>query len=476
MQVPFVGGSYTERTSNLNAQRCVNLFPVVDQNDAKNVIALYGTPGLKLFGTVKSGVAGIPVRCVYEFGTVFYVVLGNEVYSVDSGGGSTLLGTLTTSAGNVFMSDNGTQVIIVDGTATGYLITAGVMAAITDADFPAASSVTFQDGYFIVTETGTGKIWISTLYDGDSWDPLDFATAEANPDDALCVISNAHDLWVFGSKTAEVYYNSGNADFPFERISGAILEVGLTVAASAVKINGQIYWLTDDGRVRRTVGYQGQIVSTPHIEYQFSTYSVISDARAFSYTVAGHVFYVIIFPTAMKTWVFDTTTGFWHEWESYCTQIGFTPWSRHRSNCGGTFGRKQIVGDYTNGKLYELDMDTLTDESEAIRRIRAGQTINKDRNFVVWNSFEIEFESGVGLAGGASPGEDPQACLDWSDDGGHTWSNEHWTTIGKIGAYKTRAIWRRLGISRNRVPRLTISEPVKIAIIGAYAELEACRA
>lgn len=414
------------------------------------------------------------IRGVYEFGTTLVVVIGPRVYSVSLAGVATYLGIITTSTGNVFMSDNGIQAIIVDGTAAGYLITAGVLAAITDADFPAASSVTFQDGYFIITETNTGKIWISGLYDGNSWDALDFASAESNPDDALLVISNAHDLWIFGEKTAEVFYNSGNSDFPFERISGAILEIGMTVASSAVKIGGQIYWLTDDGRVRRTVGYQGQVVTTPQIEYQFSTYGTISDAKGYKYTMMGHEFYVLVFPTEKKTWVFDTTTNFWHEWESYYSKDDAVPWSRHRGNCGCSFNRKQIVGDYENGKLYELDIDTYTDDTHAIRRIRAGQTINKERVNVIHNSLEIEFEAGVGLTGGVQ-GEDPQAFLDWSDDGGHTWSNEHWTGIGKIGSYKTRAIWRRLGISRNRVYRLTISEPVKLSVIAAYADLEACR-
>lgn len=472
MQIPFVGGAYTERSSNLNAQRCVNFFPVLDSQEAKSVLALYGTPGLKEFCAIESEGADTVIRGVHEFDSILIVVIGPRVYTVNSSGAATYLGTITTSAGNVFMADNGTQCIIIDGTNKGYLTTGAALTAISDTDFPQASTVTFQDGYFIITEKDTGKIWISGLYDGNSWDALDFATAEANPDDAMRVISNAHDLWIFGKKTAEVYYNSGNADFPFERISGAIIENGMGAEASAVKINGQIYWLTDDGRVRRTVGYQGEVVSTPHIEYQLSTYSIISDAIGFKYSIGGHETYVLVFPTAKKTWAFDTTTNYWREWESYYNKDAAVPWSRHRANCGCAFGRKQIIGDYENGKLYEMDMDTYTDDGNAIRRIRVGQHISKERALVIWHSLEIEFESGIGLATGQ--GSDPKACLEWSDDGGHTWSNEHWASIGKIGEYKTRAIWRRLGISRDRLLRLTVSDPVKLVIIGAYANLEAC--
>ena len=173
MRIPFVGGSYTGRSTNNNAQRCVNLFPVIDRNDAKEVLSMYGTPGLNLFCAVEAEAADTVMRAQHVMGGVMYVVLGPRVYSVTSAGVATLLGTITTSAGYVGMDDNGTQVIIVDGTANGYLIEAGVLTAISDADFPAASSVTFQDGYFIVTETGTGKIFISTTF-GFSFQHLPF--------------------------------------------------------------------------------------------------------------------------------------------------------------------------------------------------------------------------------------------------------------------------------------------------------------
>lgn len=471
MKIPFVGGSYTGRSTNNNAQRCVNLFPSVDQKDAKEAIVMYGTPGTKVFcSTMISGC----VRGQHVMGGVMFVVVGARVYSVTEGGAASLLGEITTSSGNVFMADNGKQTIIVDGTANGHLVADRSFARISDENFPSATSVTFQDGYFIVTEAGTGDIWISGLYDGNSWAALDFTAAEASPDDALRVISNARDLWIFGAQTVEIFYNSGAADFPFQRITGAIIEVGIGAAASAVKINGALLWLSEKGQVVRNNGYQAEPVSTPHIEYQIASYSIVSDAIGYTYSMEGHSFYVLAFPTAGKTWVLDVTTNCWLEWESYSSGAG-KPWSRHRSNCCTLFGRRNVVGDYENGNLYELDMDTYTDNGEHIRRIRATQAISKDRVNVVFHSVEVEFEAGVGLDGGVQ-GEDPQACLDWSDDGGHTWGNEHWVSMGKIGEYTRRAIWRRMGRSRNRILRLTITDPVKVVILGAYAELEGLKA
>jgi hypothetical protein len=69
-----------------------------------------------------------------------------------------------------------------------------------------------------------------------------------------------------------------------------------------------------------------------------------------------------------------------------------------------------------------------------------------------------------------APGYTPQVMLRWSDDGGHTWSNEHWVSMGRIGTYGTRAIWRRLGMTqklRDRVYEVSGTDPVKIDIVGA---------
>ena len=414
------------------------------------------------------------VRGMHEFGTLLYAVIDNRVISITAAGDATWLGTISTSNGNVFLSDNGVEVIIVDGTAEGYLITDNVLSVITDSGFPEASSVTFQDGYFIVTHTDTGEIYISGLYDGNSWNILDYAVAEADPDPALIVISNARDLWIFGAKTAEVFYNSGNPDFPFERISGAIVEIGIQAAASAVKINGIIYWLSTEDRIVRTRGYQYETISTPHIDYQISTYSVTEDAKGFTYQMLGHIFYVIVFPTEGKTWVFDVTTSFWHEWQSFeDNDDDRINWSRHRANCITKFGEKYMVGDYNNGKIYELDINTFTDDLNEIQRIRTTPVVHKDMRNVIWHRLEIDFESGIGLATGQ--GSDPKVTLEWSDDGGHTWSNKHLASLGKIGEYKTRVVWRRLGKSRERVLRVIVTDPVKVVMLAAYAELEECK-
>ena len=66
-----------------------------------------------------------------------------------------------------------------------------------------------------------------------------------------------------------------------------------------------------------------------------------------------------------------------------------------------------------------------------------------------------------------SQGVDPKAMLRWSNDGGSTWSKEHWVSIGKIGKYKNRAIWRRLGWSRDKIFEVVVTDPVFATIVSA---------
>lgn len=462
IEFPFIGGAYAGRSLNLNAQVCQNLYPVADKEGGKSVLSLMGVPGSKLFCT--SGIAGA-VRGYIEWGDYLYKVVGATLYKVDSAGTPTNVGTLGTSTGIVYMAAGTTHLMIVDGT-DGYYKTAAAtsLTTITDVDFPAnPTSVTYQDGYFIVTNNGSDSIWISGPEDASSWDGLDFASAEDTPDEALLVKSHNRELWIPGEDTTEIFYNSGSADFPFSRVSGGVLKIGCGAPGSFVSMLEGAMWLDNHFRVILCKGYTPEQVSTPAIEYAFQGYATKSDAIAFAYRQEGHTFYQITFPTESRTWVYDLTTGLWH------TRVSGTGTGRHRANAFCYAFGKNLVGDWQNGNTYELDLATYTDVGGAyIVAKRACQAIHKGKQRIFHHALELDMETGVGLVTGH--GSDPQVCLEWSDDGGHTWSNEHWVTMGAIGAYTTRARWSKMGSSRQRVYRVTIDDPVKRVIIGAYLD------
>ena len=461
IEIPIIGGAYTARSLNLNAQKCVNLYPVISDKGSKPA-GLYGTPGLVEFCDPSDARV---VRGAHAFGDYLYAVIGDTFYQINTSGTATSKGTVSTATGKVWMADNGTtgnQLMVLAGTS-GYVYdqSADTFAIIADADFPSASSLTFQDGYGIITRSSTGQFWISDSYDFTSWDATYYATAEGNVDDVVCAFSDHRELWLFGTKSTEIWYNSGSGSPPFDRKIDEILERGISAAASIAAEDNTLFWLDDRKMVVKADGYRPAVISTREIDYQIAQYSDVSDAIGFTYSQEGQTFYVLTFPAGNATWVYDAATGEWHQRTSYPSPYN----NRWRANCYAYFDGKHLVGDHSNGKIYELDLDTYADDGNIIKAIRTGAAVHEKRHLLFHNTLELEFEAGVGLVSGQ--GSDPTVMLRWSDDGGHTWSNEHWKAIGKIGEYSKRARWSKLGRSRDRIYEVSITDPVKRVLISA---------
>lgn len=468
----FIGPSYTLQSVNVDAQRCVNLFPEVNAlgtGKEKEVASLVPTPGLTLLTTL----ADSPVRALWRAsnGTLF-AVAGSKAYSISSSWVATQLGSLSTSTGPVSIADNGLHVVFVDGSyGYSWTIASSTWAQITDPNFLAATQVTFQDGYFIFSQTGTGTFFLSGLY-ALTFSALDRAIPEGSPDNIVGLISSNQTVVIFGDQSTEIFYDSG-ATFPFSRIQGAVVDVGCAAAFTIQKLQDSIYWVggdsTGSGIVYKSEGYKPVRISTPAIEAVIRTLTTtqLAASTAWTYQQGGHLFYCLNLSTTNSTWVYDASTGMWHE------RAYLNLWSleRHRAECHAVAYGKNVVGDYESGKLYALDPEVYTDAGTPIIRTRAAPHITSGLKQVRHSSFQLDLEVGVGITG-TGQGSDPKAVLRWSDDGGHTWSNEQHVSIGAIGNYKTRAIWRRLGQSRDRIYEVTISDPVKVVLIGAELELE----
>lgn len=468
----FIGPSYTLSSVNADCQRCINLYPEINEVGTEKegeVASLMGAPGLRPLATLGTG----PIRGEWTASTgTLFVVSGSTLYKVDSTWNAVSLGTLQTSSGAVSMSDNGIQLVIVDG-PNGYYVTLATMAfvKITDPNFLGADLVTFQDGYFIFNKRDSQQFYISGL-NAITFDALDIGTAEGLPDKLVGQFSDQRNLYLFGTTSTEVFYDSG-ATFPFERIQGAFIPVGCMAAFSIARLQQAVYFLGQDengrGIVYRIQGYQATRVSTHALEKIISSFSAssLSFARAWTYVQGGHGFYCLNFPGAETTWVFDPVTNLWHE-RAYLNQGSLT---RHRAECHAFAYGTNVAGDYQSGNLYALDPLFDSDNGAPIPRIRSAPHLTKGLARVAHSQFQLDMETGVGTDG-AGQGVNPQAILQWSDDGGHTWSKERYADIGRIGATKARVIWRRLGMSRDRVYRVTITDPVKVVLLGADVMVE----
>jgi hypothetical protein len=446
------------KSSNVDAQERLNLYIEIQQDPEKHVLTMYPTPGLETFVNL----GATPVRGMYEKGETMYVVHRGTFYSISAAGTATNLGTLLTFSGRVSMSDNGTQIIIVDGTY-GYIYNTVtlVFAQITDVDFPGASTVTFLNGRFIVNKPNTGQFYISQAYNGLSWDALEFATAESDPDNLVRVIADQGQIMLFGEKTNELWGDSGAADFPFGRIGGSAVEWGLASRWSLTKFMDSIIFLRKNRlgavQVCTQSGTSAVAVSTPEMDYNFSKYSTVADATGFSYMLSGHPFYQINFPTANASWLYDGLSRAWSKLES--------SGARHRAEIQVQLLNKNYVSDYENGKIYRLAEGVYTDDGASIAR----EFISRHQDVGNWTHLSqlwLEMEAGVGLQLGQ--GTDPQIMMQISRDGGHEWGAEVWRSFGKVGKYRTRALFNRIGRARDFLFKFRVTDPVKCVFVAAW--------
>lgn len=463
----FVGGAYLARSSNFDAETCLNLYlEGATVPTAKSPAALLGTPGLSLWAELTG-----PIRGMIRFNqTTAFIVAGSDVYRVTTAGVAALIGVIPAGVTQVSMASNGIKVVISTNPLM-YVIdpVLSTVTPIVDPDFLGSGQVGFIAGYFVWNVPNTGRSQYSTLYSTDV-EPLSFFTAEGSPDNGVGVLVDHLEYWYFGESTTEVFSVVADPDQPLQRINGAFIEHGCAAAYSVAKMDNTVYWLGADDNGRGTVwratgAYEPQRVSTPAIEFAISENADLSTAVAWTYQQESHAFYIL--NVGDRTWCFDASTGVWHE-RAWRDPVDGTL-HRHRGQCQMTFGGKNIIGDWQNGKLYVLDLDVYTDNGDPIVARRTGAYISARS----YNMLQIDFETGVGLTSGT--GSDPVASLQWSDDGGKTWSNEHVAQIGKVGEYQLRVRWRRLGTPRrfglSRVFRVTITDPVKRAITGAMLDI-----
>lgn len=459
--VPIFGLGTQGKAPTVTAERHLNLFAEFVPDADKTKVAFYGTPGWTLF-TEANG--DTPIRGALVVDDLIYYVHRGTLYSMNNAGTRTSLGTLNTTSGKVDMAFDGAVILIVDGT-NGYTLTLpSTFAVVADPQFPdTANTCTWLSGQFVVDAgDGSDVFWISA--DGTTWDALDFATAESAPDGLVRVFSDHGELLLFGSATLEPWGNVGATDFPFAAIQGSVQEIGLAARWALQKFDSAIAFLgkNKQGQVQvwRMDGYQLHPISSPEVDANINGYATVSDAVMMSFVDRGHPFLVISFPTAGKSWMYDSTTTLWSPRESGLNG------ARYAGELAFDFINKIRITDYSNGNIYTLSATTYTENGTAIAREIIGKHFFANYDRVIVDELRIDFETGVGIASGQ--GVNPQAMLSYSKDNGRTWSAELWATMGAIGAYLTRVVWRRLGVGRDWLFKVRITDPVPVVITGAY--------
>lgn len=476
MRIPVVGGTYESRSVAVDAQKTVNFYVErVESGTGKAKAVLYPTPGLQLFTTLPHG----HVRALYtELGRVF-AVGGDTLYEVKPDGGAIVLGEVQNDGHRATMRSNGLQghQLFVVSAGYGYIydLNTGVFTELTTVPgFPSGQAVTgtFLDSYFIVSTTTSFQI--SGLFDGLTWDAADKAIRSMGSDNIVCTLQNHRELWVWGDVTSEVWYDAGTANFPFAPIQGVFVEMGCGAKGTPVRFDNTVIWLAanrDGDRICvQAAQYVPQRVSTHATEMAWRRYGKTDDAIGFAYQDDGHSFYVLTFPTAQATWVYDASTKLWHERAYWNVASG--EWEAHLAICHCHAFDKHLAGDRTSGNIYDWNLRYALDGTDEIRRLRRFPHINNENKRLIFPRLELEMETGLPTMPATAQIDPPKAMLRWSDDRGHTWSSEQWVSAGKTGEYSARVHFDRLGSSRDRVFEVTMTAQVPWRLIDGYLTVE----
>jgi len=483
MQFPgFCGKSYRSQSPFANIERTVNFYPEIQEvPSSKARIVLAPTPGLALFATAGNG----PVRGSFEQNGRAFCVSGDKFYEVFGNGTVTEIGTVGNDGLPATIDSNGVQLFITSG-GNGYIYTFATSAftQIVAAGFPGASMGAFLDGYFIALKPDSRQINVSALYDGLTWNASESTVLSQSTDNIRSMIVDHRQLWLFGGQKTHVYENVGNPNFPFEPTlsPGSQVEHGIAAAFSLARLDNTVFFLGSDERgagiVWRLEGYIPRRISDHGVEFAFQGYSRIDDAIAWTYQDKGHMFYVLYFPTADKTWVYDIAADAWHE----RTWFGGTPNQEHahRGRCHFFAFWHHLVGDRENGKIYRMSSDLLDDDGQLIRRIRQAPHLSNEQKWIYYKMLQLDLQAGIGLDGIAPPtppapdpvGYNPKVILQYSDDSGNTWSPERAVSAGKLGEYRAQVQWYRLGRARDRVFRIIVTDPVHWTIIQAFLDFK----
>lgn len=479
----FVGPAYNLQNTQYDCQTCINWYPEVNEvgfGKEASVAQFVRRPGLRrlvsgLIGPSRGGYVAGNQRLYWVFGSALYRITLNNATNPPTAG-ATKICNVAQDDSPVQMVDNGTHLFVLS--ALGCIavnMTTLAVTTLTGGAVQPANSMTFIDNYVVFSQNNSNRFFWTDLLSTTA-NALNFATAEANTDQIVSIVNNNLDLWVFGRRTVELWYNYGQGSVTFARRPGVLIEQGCAATNTVQKIANTLMWMSasdrDGYQMMMAQGYNGQRVSTFPLEQQWARYAnQIPNATGYTLTYNGHSFYVLNIPGAPETWVYDVTTSkmmgkpMWHTWRSKDTvnDQGL----RHRAYGDVFYNGWHVTGDFEEGALYVLDQDYYYDNTKQIIRERTSPHISSEMRRVFYDELVLDFQTGIP----SNNSLDPTVMLEFSDDGGETWSDQRLESAGTTGQYGLKVNFHRLGSGRNRVFRVRVSDPIPWALSSASLTL-----
>jgi hypothetical protein len=457
--IPVAGPTYTSRSLPVSSQLTQNFYIEIGR-ESENQATLQPFPGLLSFATAGAGAD----RGMCEFDGVLYKVSGNYLYSISSNGTATQIGFIEGS-GYCCLRSVFSHLVIATGEGKPYSYDGTTLTQGADADLTSSATVAYINNRSVY-DGDEADVIFSDLSAPLSVDSANITASDVNPDDTLAVYSWRQQVMVFGGESITPYYNSGTGSPPFDVIQNSVQEIGISAIHSIASNNNALYFLGSDKRVYAITGLQPQPVDNPAISNEIAGYAGVSDGIGMCLTLNGNNFYLLTFPSN-GSWLFNESSGW--------TKLSFgTDGAPSLINSYCYIYGKHLVGDRRNGNVYELDLETFTDNGTTIIRQRdtvkiSGKDLGVPGKELFQSKLELIIETGVGIANGQ--GSDPQLMMSYSDDGGRTWSAEQWASMGAMGDFTKRLEWFDLGSFYERMFRFKVSDPVKTVFISASAEV-----
>ncbi len=490
MKVPnFVGSWATSTALEVDTEDLLNMQPEAQESPgAKSDLVYYGSPGTRWVLNEGDG----PIRGAVTLGLITYYVNDDTVYSFSNGGNTPLTGTVSNSSDNpVRMAGNATDIMVVsDGIA--YWNDGGTITTVSDPPWTSAIDVVFLDGFFIVLDddgsAAGGQFFISP--DPSTWDALDFSTSPASANKLVALAVDHGELWVFGTEVTQVFFNNGNADFPFVPNPSGVIMQGILTRDSLQQLDNTLFWMgrNKDGYSQAFMaeGYSPRVISTRPLErYWQSLTGADTFIRSWAYQMDGHTVWHLNFLDLDTSFRFDRSTNLWHRVGYRNPTTGLD--EAHIGSCHFIFnGSLHYIGDRRNGTIWKLDPDIYVDEFQAgtdfqgdpdypgvplVSRRRAAVVFSENK-WIFCKLFELITTPGIGNGTLWTPESNPPWMFRWSKDNGHNWSNEYLLRAGPQGAFSTRLRKVGLGMARAYVFEVSFSANLPRCIIGAEMEIE----
>jgi hypothetical protein len=472
----FCGPSYQAQSPIIDAEIAMNCYCEKSESEgAATPMALLHTPGRKKFATLPEG--SVPGGFTVNGRTFF---ASSSLWELNASGAQTNRGSLGAAPTRPTMiTANETQLVVLNnGNLFVLTLATNVFAAVNMAQFNGpVSQIGFSDGYILATLQNSHTYQVSNLEDATTWSGLDIGTISYFPDNIVSMICDHREPWFWGGKKAIGFYNAGAGFPPFIPIQGAFMESGSGATFATVQADNSVFWLDQDERgfmvARRLNGYAGDRVSTHAVELAWQQYKTSSDAVGWTYQEQGHTFWLLYFPTANATWVYDISQGLWHQRGFWIAANG--TYIADRAMCHTFNFGKHLVGDWASGNIYDLSSNYYDDDGAVIRGNRRTPSLQSENSWLYFDQIEFVMQTGLApsapLFDGDGNPRPAQLMLRWSNNGGLTWSNWYYLSVGFQGEYDKRVIKRMLGRGRKRLWDVAWTDPIPWRFNDAFVKV-----